>query len=119
MSSFQPAYGAGFSLSPEAVKGITALVGVGAGLAKQGIEAGAAKKQTAAQQDHDQKMAAAAAKTRDLELKIAQAQERAAISTRPAIQVSSGVPLWAIGAGLGTAGLLGFVIWRMYSKKAT
>ena len=47
MSSFQPAYGAGFSLSPQAVKGITALVGVGAGLAKQGIEAGAAKKQMA------------------------------------------------------------------------
>ena len=119
MAHFQPAYGAGFSLSADAVKGITSLVSVGVGLAKQGIEAGAAKKQAESQRAHDSKMSDSAAKTRALELQIAQAQERSAVATRPAIQVSSGVPLWAIGAGLGTAGLLGFVIWRMSSKKAT
>ena len=119
MPRFQPAYGAGFSLSPDAVKGITAIVSTGVALAKQGIEAGAAKKQAEAQRAHDSKMSDSAAKTRALELQIAQAQERSAIATRPAIQVSSGVPLWAIGAGLGTAGLLGLVIWRMSRKKAT
>jgi cobalamin biosynthesis Mg chelatase CobN len=119
MPRFQPAHGYGFELSPEAVEGITAIVSTGVGLAKQGIEASAAKKQSAAQQEHDRKMAAAAAKTKDLELRIAQAQERAAASTRPAIQVSTGVPAWALGVGVATVGLLGVVIWRFSRKKAT
>jgi hypothetical protein len=101
MARFQPAYGADFTLSKDAVKGITALVGAGVGLAEKGIEAGAAKKQTAAQRKHDKEMAA-------LEVKKQEALARVAASSRPAISVNSGPPgwVWAL-VGVGTLGLAG------------
>ena len=112
MDHFQPAYGAGFTLNKESIEGITALVSTGAGLAKKGIEAGAAKKKAKkdAAARRKQKVSAAPPEAP------APAPAPAAEAPAPA---SGAVPTWAIAAGLGAAGVIGFLVWKSSQKSST
>jgi len=109
MSHFQPSYGAGFTLNKESIEGITALVSTGAGLAKKGIEAGAAKKKA--------KKDAAARRKQKVSAAPPEAPAPAPAAEAPA-PASSAVPTWAIAAGLGAAGVIGFLVWKSSQKSS-
>ena len=110
MDHFQPAYGAGFTLNKESIEGITALVSTGAGLAKKGIEAGAAKKKA--------KKDAAARRKQKVSAAPPEAPAPAPAPAAPA-PASGAVPTWAIAAGLGAAGVIGFLVWKSSQKSST
>ena len=106
MSHFQPSYGAGFTLSDEAIEGITTLVTTGVGLTAQAVAAGKAKK------------AAKAKRKRAPKKTVSKAPPAAPAAPAAPAPVASGVPTWAIAAGVGAAGVIGFLLWKS-SQKAT
>jgi hypothetical protein len=110
MSHFQPSYGAGFTLSDEAIEGITSLVTTGVGLTAQAVKAGKAKK-------------AAKRKDKRAPKKTVSIAPPAAPAPAPAAPpapapVASSVPTWAIAAGVGAAGMIGFLVWKSSQKAA-
>ena len=108
MSHFQPSYGAGFTLSDEAIEGITSLVTTGVGLTAQAVKAGKAKKAA------KRKGKSAPKKT----VSIAPPAAPAPAAPPAPAPVANSVPTWAIAAGVGAAGMIGFLVWKSSQKAA-